>query len=302
MRHDLRGSHRPIARHITPAAIKIVAIGQVNRPATVDPLRVGVGAAPQQLVDRIELSRHRGPVNRLVRSLVPLAEKLRLRVEQLAHPFEVVFPQRRRDRLALRRGVKPRFERVRQQLLHLPVPAIACYLNRVVVYPEIQRVPIVFEKKADHVDAVLAHGEIERLAIVVVRSRERWIFCDELPDAFEIARRTGLHEGPHVGAAPRRPQQFLFGFQPGWLHHAVCRLHGFDVVYQFRPTLEAVLARERVLRGGQVHRWIGGAKSFEMFLGLLAELLERRMVRQTTGRGKGHDDLLSDIARVRSTG
>jgi hypothetical protein len=85
------------------------------------------------------------------------------------------------------------------------------------------------------------------------------------------------------------------------LHHAVCQLHGFDVVYQLRPTLEAVLARERVLRRGQVHRWIGGAQSVEMFLGLLAELLERGMVRQMTGRGNGHDDLLSDIARVRLT-
>jgi hypothetical protein len=39
-----------------------------------------------------------------------------------------------------------------------------------------------------------------------------------------------------------------------------------------------------------------------MFLGLLTELLERRPLRETTARGNGHDDLLSDIARVRSTG
>jgi hypothetical protein len=39
-----------------------------------------------------------------------------------------------------------------------------------------------------------------------------------------------------------------------------------------------------------------------MFLGLLPELLERRTFRQTPVRGSGHDDLLSDIARVRSTG
>ena len=77
---------------------------------------------------------------------------------------------------------------------------------------------------------------------------------------------------------------------------------GFDVVYQLRPTLETVLARERVLRRGQLHRWIGGAQRVEMFLGLLAELFERRTFRQTTGGVNGHDDLLSDIARVRSTG
>jgi hypothetical protein len=39
-----------------------------------------------------------------------------------------------------------------------------------------------------------------------------------------------------------------------------------------------------------------------MFLGLLTELLEGRTFRQTPLRGNGHDDLLSDIARVRSTG
>jgi hypothetical protein len=39
-----------------------------------------------------------------------------------------------------------------------------------------------------------------------------------------------------------------------------------------------------------------------MFLRLLAELLERWTFRQTPARGNGHDDLLSDIARVRSPG
>jgi hypothetical protein len=82
----------------------------------------------------------------------------------------------------------------------------------------------------------------------------------------------------------------------------MCRPHGLDVVHELRPAVETVLARERVLRGSQVRRWIGGAQRVEMFLGLLAELLERRTVRQTPQRGNGHDDLLSDIARVRSTG
>jgi hypothetical protein len=54
-----------------------------------------------------------------------------------------------------------------------------------------------------------------------------------------------------------------------------------------------------MLRRGKIHRWIGAAQRVEMFFGLLAELFERRTVGQTTNR---HDDLLSDIARVRSTG
>jgi hypothetical protein len=39
-----------------------------------------------------------------------------------------------------------------------------------------------------------------------------------------------------------------------------------------------------------------------VLLGLLAKLLERWTFRQTPERRKRHDDLPSDIARVRSTG
>lgn len=35
----------------------------------------------------------------------------------------------------------------------------------------IQRVVIVLEQEANDVDAILAHGEVERLAVVVVRPR-----------------------------------------------------------------------------------------------------------------------------------
>ena len=74
------------------------------------------------------------------------------------------------------------------------------------------------------------------------------------------------------------------------------------MVYQLRPALEAVFARQRVLRRGELHGRIGGTQRVEMFPGLLAQLFERRAVRQMTGGGERHDDLLSDIARVRSTG
>ena len=185
--HHVGGSHRPIAWHIPPAAVEVVAVGQVNRPGAVRLLGVDVRAAPQQLVDGFQLPGHRGPVDRLAGPTVSLADELRLGIEQLAHPLQVVIPQRQRDRFALRRGVEPRFERVRQQLLHLLVAAIACNLDRVVVHPEIDRIAIVLEQESHDIDAVLADGEVERLAIVVVRPRERWISCDERSYGFEIA-------------------------------------------------------------------------------------------------------------------
>ena len=89
--HDLRGSHRPVARHIPPAAVEVVAIGQVNWPRAVHPQCIDVRAAPQQFVDRVELPRHRGPVDWLAGSLVALGDELRLGIEQLAHPLKIVF-------------------------------------------------------------------------------------------------------------------------------------------------------------------------------------------------------------------
>jgi hypothetical protein len=74
----------------------------VNWPGAVHPPGVDVRATPQQLVDRVELSRHRGPVNRLVGSPVALADQLRLGVEQRAHPLQVVVAKCQRHRLALR--------------------------------------------------------------------------------------------------------------------------------------------------------------------------------------------------------
>ena len=111
----------------------------------------------------------------------------RILPEQLAHPFQIMFPQRQRNRFPLLRCVELRLERTRQQLLHLRVAAIACNLDRIIVHPEIQRVAIVIEQEANDVDAILADGEVQRLAIVVVRPGQRRIFCDERSHGLEIA-------------------------------------------------------------------------------------------------------------------
>jgi hypothetical protein len=73
------------------------------------------------------------------------------------------------------------------------------------------------------------------------------------------------------------------------------------VLHELRPALETVFARQRVLRGGELHGRIGAAQRGETFSGLFAQLFQRRAFRQMTG-GERHDDLLSDVARVRSTG
>jgi hypothetical protein len=64
----------------------------------------------------------------------------------------------------------------------------------------------------------------------------------------------------------------------------VLRLERFDVVDQLGPAVEAVFARERVLRRRQDRRRIGGSQRVEQFLRLLAELFERRPLRQMPGQ------------------
>jgi hypothetical protein len=61
-------------------------------------------------------------------------------------------------------------------------------------------------------------------------------------------------------------------------------------------------SRQRVLRRSELHCRIGDAQRVEVFSGLLAQLFERRAFPQMTGGRERHGDLLSDIARVRSTG
>jgi hypothetical protein len=54
-------------------------------------------------------------------------------------------------------------------------------------------------------------------------------------------------------------------------------------VNELRPALETVVARQRVLRGGELHGQIGGAQRDETFSGLFAQLFERGAFRQMTG-------------------
>ena len=274
----------------------------MNRLRAVHASSIDVGAALQQLVDRLDLPRHRRPVDWLTGSAVALREERGLGIKQLAHPRQIVLPQRARNRFALRRSVELRVERLGQQPLHLHVAAIARNLQRAVVEPQIHRVVIVLEQESRDVEPILANGEVERLAIGVVGARQRRIPGDERANGVEIAGDAGLDQRPEVGSAARRPQQLVIGSQRGGSQHATCRLERLDVVYKRRPALEAVLARQRVLRRGERHGRIGDAQRVEMFSGLFAQLFERRAFRQMTGGGERHDDLLSDIARVRSTG
>ena len=53
--------------------------------------------------------------------------------------------------------------------------------------PDIQRVVIVLDQEPRDLDAVLAHGEVQRLAIDVVRADQRTTLGDERLNGREIA-------------------------------------------------------------------------------------------------------------------
>ena len=197
----LAGVTGHIARHVAPAPIEVVAVGHMNRPGAVHPPSVDVRAAPQQLVDRLELPRHRRPVNRLVGSLVALAQQIGFRIEQRPHLLQVVLAQCKRHRLAFRRRVELSLERVHQHALHGRIAAVTRDLDRVIVNPEIHRVGVVLEQKPRNVNVVLAHREIERLAVVVVGARQRAVLGNERLRRPEIAPGASLEQRPHIRAA-----------------------------------------------------------------------------------------------------
>ncbi len=91
---DVRG-------HVAPAAITIVATGELNRTRAIRTFRVDVGASLKQPVDEIELPCHRGPMNRLIASAIARIEKFGRLVEQLSHQSEVAIPNCRGDHIAL---------------------------------------------------------------------------------------------------------------------------------------------------------------------------------------------------------
>ena len=72
----------------------------MNRLRAVHAPSIDVGAALQQFVDRLELPRHRRPVDWLIGSAVALREERGLGIKQLAHPRQIVLPQRERHRFA----------------------------------------------------------------------------------------------------------------------------------------------------------------------------------------------------------
>ena len=228
-------------------------------------------------------------MNRLVGTLVAFVEELWLCVEQRPHLLQAAPPDRLRGRLAARRSVELRFERVDEHALHGGITAVARDLDRVIVDPQIQRVVVVIEKEPRDVNAILAHGEVERLPVVVMGARERAIFRNQRLHGPEVSRGARLEERPDIGTPAGGPGQLVVSLELRRLQHPSGRLPRFDVMDQHRPAVEAVLARQRVLRRRQGRRRIGGADRVEMFLGLLAELLQRRTVRQTTRGWYGHE-------------
>jgi hypothetical protein len=65
MLEDLGGGDGPVLGDVAPAPEIVVAVRELDRPRPVAARRVDVRATRQQLVDDVELPRHRRPVDRL---------------------------------------------------------------------------------------------------------------------------------------------------------------------------------------------------------------------------------------------
>src|SRR5580704_16366518 len=77
VREDLCRSRWRVRRHIAPTSIEIVAIRELNRPRAVAACGVDVRAACQQFVNDLDLPRHHGPMDWLIRSSITDVQQFR---------------------------------------------------------------------------------------------------------------------------------------------------------------------------------------------------------------------------------
>src|SRR5262249_40167323 len=103
-----------------------------------------------------DLSRHHGPMNRLIGSPVSGAQEFWRFVEESSDLLQVAFANRRRDRFSLRRGAVQAGELALQQLLHLSIPAVAGALEGI---RESKGICAVVKQVCRDINMVLSHGE-----------------------------------------------------------------------------------------------------------------------------------------------
>ena len=85
---------------------------------------------------------------------------------------QIALADRRGDGFSFGRGAVRAGELGLQQLLHLGVAAVAGDFEQLSL-PQGQRVGAVLEQEGRDFELVLAHGEVQRRAVFVVRARER---------------------------------------------------------------------------------------------------------------------------------
>ncbi len=116
---------------VTPATVGVIAVGQMDRSRSIEPLRVEVGATIDEVVDDVRLTRHRRPVNRLVRRTITGVSELWGGIEELAHLRQVVFANGSGYRLPTFGSVVHLRELACEKALHVRVSAIAVHFDRI---------------------------------------------------------------------------------------------------------------------------------------------------------------------------
>ena len=100
----LGGRRRDLGRHVSPATVAVVSVGQLDRAGAVSAPGIDVGASSQQLIDDIDLTRHYGPMDRLVRRFVAGVKQFRRLIEQAPDLAGVQLSDRRSHCVAGRGG------------------------------------------------------------------------------------------------------------------------------------------------------------------------------------------------------
>ena len=157
---------RRVFGHIAPAAIVIIAVGELNRTRAVLALGVDVRAARQQFVDDARSAASSPPNG----SADWIAHRRHAAARARRRAGFRTFA-RSRSRIAAATaspsGDAPcRLANLRlQQPLHLRVSTVASDLEQAVVDRQTERIGAVLEQEGGDLELVLPHGEVDRRAV-----------------------------------------------------------------------------------------------------------------------------------------
>lgn len=144
-------------------------------------------------------------MNRLIAPRIGGMDQLRTLIQRFSNLLDVAAPNDFRDRRAFRDDVVRVLELRFEQSGQFTVSAIARDGERRIVAQFVSRVGAFLEQKLDDLAPVLAHREVQWLAVLKFAARKVRIFRNQRFDGLQVTVPGRAKHGPDVGPARPRP-------------------------------------------------------------------------------------------------